>query len=273
MGVAMMTITTGSAAGQTTEWFDTGGGQIRLVIAPPQPGDETLKGVIDIALAEGWHTYWRDPGSSGIPPQIDVSGSTGLMNPVIAYPAPKWIENDYGDYAGYAKPVRLPFTLTRTATAPHRLVANVFLGICEDICIPVQTRFETMIGYATGSTLDAMIANSAHEDLPAEPIAGFGLVETGPPSAGHAILSVDHASMPDQSPQLFVHAPDGTQFYPPNMIASQGGQTIFEIMPVKSSPDARSIQTIITVTADDRAFTTPHTLYVAGDDDAPASGD
>ena len=269
---ALIGTTTVPAASQATDWFETGGGQIRLVVAPPSQGDEVVRGVIEIELADGWHTYWRDPGSSGIPPQIDIAGSTGLLDAEIEYPAPKWVENEYGDYAGYSGSARFPVTFTRTATAPHRLTANMFLGVCEDICIPVQTQFTTEIGYARGSTLEALIVERAHDALPGEPATGFGLSDAPEPPDGRGYVKIDHASMPDELPQLFVYAPDGTQFYPPKPVETVDGQTLFEVKPIKVSATTRSIDAFITVTAGERSFTTSRALEVAGShaENAPA---
>lgn len=247
---------------QSTDWFDTVGGDVRLVVAPPQRGDEELRGIIEVRLEPGWKTYWREPGSSGIPPQMSVTGSKGLADPVIHYPAPVWIENPYGDFAGYDRPVSLPFILQRTANGEARLKASVFMGICEDICIPVQADFRLDVGYASGSTLDAMRVEAAHAALPPDASDALEVtVETDPP-AGHALVSVAHPA--GARPSLFVHAPDGTQFKPPRIIGRSEGETRFALEPVKPDVEGRTVEAIVTISAGDVARERMHTLPIAG---------
>ena len=50
---------------------------------------------LQITLAPGWKTYWRQPGDTGIPPRFDFSGSENLTILDVIYPAPKitWQDN------------------------------------------------------------------------------------------------------------------------------------------------------------------------------------
>lgn len=262
VALPLMAAVNGPALAQSTDWFDTVGGDVRLVVAPPQRGDDDLRGVIEVRLEAGWKTYWRDPGSSGIPPQMSVAGSAGLAEPIIHYPAPVWIENPYGDFAGYDRPVALPFTLKRTANGKARLVASVFMGICEDICIPVQADFRLDVDYASGSTLDAMRVEAAHAALPPDASDALEVTVEPDPPAGHALVTVFHPV--GSPPSLFVHAPDGTQFKPPRVVERAEGRTRFALEPVKPEIDGRTVEAIVTVSAGDEARERTHTLHIAG---------
>jgi DsbC/DsbD-like thiol-disulfide interchange protein len=234
-------------AAQSTEWYETVGGAVRVVVAPPDPTDTEIRGMLEVRLEEGWKTYWRDPGASGIPPQIDLAGSKGVADAELHYPVPVWINNPYGDFAGYDRPVSLPFTMARTANGEAELVANVFLGICEDICIPVQTRFSMPIGHATGSTLAALRVEQAHAALPPPEAAGLTVAPNGHMEDGRARVTVVNMADPDTIPQLFVHAPDGTQFKPPEILSSDNGKTVFAIEPVNAPEAPRTVDAIVTV--------------------------
>lgn len=235
------------SAAQSTDWYETVGGAVRIVIAPPQPTDTEILGMLEIRLEEGWKTYWRDPGASGIPPQLDLSGSKGMAEAELHFPVPVWIENPYGDFAGYDAPVALPFTMARTANGQAHLVANVFLGICEDICIPVQTRFSMPIGSATGSTLAALRVEQAHTKLPPPRADGLRVTADGRTKDGWARVLVINRVDPDTVPQLFVHALDGTQFKPPRVVSSDDGKTVFALEPVDPRARRRGLEAIITV--------------------------
>src|SRR3978361_2571077 len=47
-----------------------------------------LLGGIAFQLQPGWHTYWRTPGDSGVPPRIDFSKSENIEAVTILWPAP-----------------------------------------------------------------------------------------------------------------------------------------------------------------------------------------
>lgn len=260
--IALAAFARTAAHAQSSDWVDTGGGLIRVVIEPPEAGAETVRGFLDIALAPGWKTYWRDPGSSGIPPQIDVTGSAGLANAQLHFPAPVWIDNPYGDFAGYDAPVALPFTMTRTANGPAHLDAQVFLGICEDICIPAQARFSLAVPIATGTTLEALEVGQAHAALPPAPVDGFALSASPAPPAGSSYVTVDHHAAPDAPPELFVYQPDGIQFRPPRIAWSADGQTRFRLDPTRPSDAQGTFEVIVTATQGEHQFETRHMLEI-----------
>ncbi len=127
------------AQAETTGWVDNDGGRMRLIVLPA--ADEgTYKAVARVALEiepkPGWITYWREPGASGIPPRITASAGVNVWAP--HYPPPKILKlGDYTDI-GYDGPVTLPFKLD-PLTGPAEV--EVFIGLCQKICIPFQARF------------------------------------------------------------------------------------------------------------------------------------
>lgn len=261
----VLSVAIDSAAAQSTDWFETEGGDVRLVVAPPDAGAAQVRGIIDIRLAEGWHTYWRDPGSSGIPPYLDVSESFGIADAQLHFPAPVWVDNPYGDFAGYDAPVALPFTLDRTVDGRAKLVADVFLGICEEICIPVQNRFEMVIDNATGSTLDAMRVDQAHGALPGATADGLDVTIAADPPAGYAAITVSHESLGDEAtPQIFVFATDGTLFKPPKIARSGATETRFLIEAIDQAKQERAVESWVTVRAGQTALEVRHAVTIAG---------
>ncbi|MCT7662977.1 protein-disulfide reductase DsbD domain-containing protein [Shinella kummerowiae] len=120
-----------AAMAATSAWVETPGGDVRLVTLPVA-ADGTVRAMLDIRLHDGWKTYWRDPGGSGIPPSIVVTGANLVS---VGFPAPKRLGDAENHYIGYDKPVRLPMTLDK---ADGAIKATVFLGVCKEICIPVQ---------------------------------------------------------------------------------------------------------------------------------------
>ncbi|MEM8787706.1 MAG: protein-disulfide reductase DsbD domain-containing protein [Pseudomonadota bacterium] len=110
------------------------------------PGWQTENGQrmigVEILLEPGWKTYWRHPGEGGIPPQFDWTGSANIQQTEVYYPAPS-VYYDYGMRAiGYKDRVVFPVALTpQTPGAPVDVALSFFYGVCEEVCIPVQTDF------------------------------------------------------------------------------------------------------------------------------------
>lgn len=114
---------------------------MRLVTAAIEPGATTIRGILEIDLQPGWKTYWRDPGEAGVPPSLDIRPSGGIAHARIDFPAPERHEDASGSWAGYSRSVSLPVTFTLAEPGTSGMIeADVFLGLCRQICVPVQAR-------------------------------------------------------------------------------------------------------------------------------------
>ncbi|WP_296474336.1 protein-disulfide reductase DsbD domain-containing protein [Roseinatronobacter sp.] len=128
-----------------------------------RPGWKTENGTyiaaLHLRLAQDWITYWRHPGESGIVPKLDISGSRNLSAARILWPEPKlYIKAGFASI-GYSDEIVLPIELTPVdAGQPVELDAILSVGVCADICIPVDLALNVM---AQGSgTPDAMITSA-----------------------------------------------------------------------------------------------------------------
>lgn len=238
-------------------WAETEGGRMRLVVDPAPRQDGTFTGILDIELEPGWKTYWRDPGGSGIPPTLDVSQSEGVTLEAMHYPAPVRIDDGYAVWAGYtASPVQFPLTFRRIRSGDAQIHANVFVGICEKICVPFQAEFEIDLseGTVTDDAAKATI-RQAFENLPAPAGADF--------SVKKAVLDDDgsqidiSAQLPQfrpsgVTPELFVAGPAGFAFAPPKLVSEEGGSVRWTIkiaaMPAASKADTgENLDIVITL--------------------------
>ena len=94
---------------------------------------------VEIRLAPGWKTYWRAPGDAGIPPLFDWSGSQNLGHVALSWPTPEVFRLSGTRTIGYENSVVLPIAVSpRRPGAPVQLKASINLGICRDVCVPVQ---------------------------------------------------------------------------------------------------------------------------------------
>ncbi|WP_160299990.1 protein-disulfide reductase DsbD domain-containing protein [Devosia geojensis] len=109
---------------------------IRLISSGEVGPDGRMLVGLEIDMPVNTKTYWRVPGETGIPTEIDISGSRGVRDPSILWPYPTVETRDgYVDYVYYG-PTVLPVELTVEDEAAH-LELKALLGICSDICIPV----------------------------------------------------------------------------------------------------------------------------------------
>lgn len=192
-----------------SEWAHNEGGRMRLVVTAGDR-DGAYQGVLQIEPKRGWITYWREPGDSGIPPEVSIKPGSPFTIAGIDFPVPKRIDNGPVRDLGYDAPVTLPLTLQGP---PHgeggRLEAHVFIGICENICIPFTADFALDVsGDVEGE--DALMIASARTRLPEKPSPAFRVAKAGRLADGKA-LSVDLVlpAPPADDLQVFVTGPTG----------------------------------------------------------------
>lgn len=225
------------AAAASSAWQTGEGASLRLLTAGGADRDGMLRGVIDIALEPGWKTYWRDPGAAGVPPSIDVSASTNVSAAALRFPLPERHDDGYGAWAGYGAPVALPVLFKVADPAKHATVeADVFLGICKDICIPFPAH--VMLDTASGDDPeDAAAVDAAFAGLPKPASRRFRVV----PVALDGETLVLEAHLPAataEAPELFVAGENGYAFGVPVAQAGPGGTWRFSV-PVLDRPEVK----------------------------------
>src|SRR5262252_70739 len=139
-----------ASAQNASEWDRQTHSASRLIAGAMTTSDDTtnhgaafLRAGIEIRLAPGWHTYWRDPGDSGAPPMIDFSGSQNVKTVNVLWPAPqRFPDGAGGSSIGYTDHVILPLHVV-PAEDSKQTALQLKLGydICSNICIPVEANF------------------------------------------------------------------------------------------------------------------------------------
>ncbi|MEO0487075.1 MAG: protein-disulfide reductase DsbD domain-containing protein [Pseudomonadota bacterium] len=100
-------------------------------------GPDTHVAALRITLAHGWKTYWRAPGDAGIPAAFDWQMSTNLAGVKTHWPVPAIFVQNGMRSIGYENEVIIPLNLELASSgAATRLVGDIELGVCEEICIP-----------------------------------------------------------------------------------------------------------------------------------------
>jgi thiol:disulfide interchange protein DsbD len=99
---------------------------------------------LHLDIAAGWHTYWLDPGDSGLPTEIAWHLPAGFHAGDIGWPVPKrFVLGTIGNY-GYAGTADLLVPITAPAdlkpNASVHLAADARWLVCSDICIPGEAK-------------------------------------------------------------------------------------------------------------------------------------
>ena len=106
--------------------------------ASAQPGKPTLVG-LKLRMARDWHTYWKNPGDSGLPTKIKWTLPEGWKAGEIQWPYPQPLPVGPLMNYGYEDEVVLLTELTppsnaREGAAPIKAHADWL--VCKDICVP-----------------------------------------------------------------------------------------------------------------------------------------
>jgi len=114
-----------------------------LNLSVARPGDTVLAGVL-LESAPGWHTYWRNPGDSGMAPKIAWELPEGFTAGPLQWPSPQRYDEPPLTSFGYDHAVLLyrtinpPENLAAGTTATFQVKASWL--VCRDVCLPQTDR-------------------------------------------------------------------------------------------------------------------------------------
>ena len=98
---------------------------------------KSWKAGVEIVLKGKAHTYWRQPGDGGVPPDFDFSKSANLARATPSFPAPIRSGTPGEEFIGYLKSVVFPITVEPSNVAkPVDLRLTLNYAACEKICVP-----------------------------------------------------------------------------------------------------------------------------------------
>jgi DsbC/DsbD-like thiol-disulfide interchange protein len=145
-------------------------------------------------MKPGWHTYWRYPGDSGVPPRFNFADSENLASAKVLFPAPQAFTDETGTTIGYQEGVIFPVqVIPQQKDKPVTLRAKIDYAVCEKLCVPAEARLELTMppaGSAGNAALDAAAARVPK-----------------PVSAADAGLTVKRASSDKAKPLVVVDLP------------------------------------------------------------------
>ena len=225
------------------EWQAQGPAKMRLV-AGQLPGGVTALGVGN-DFYDGWRTYWKYPGGSGIEPVFDWAGSANFKAQTPMFETPLRFTDPAGDYFGYEAgtlisiPVRMMQTRLRPDPEPYlaedgttKIVPpplrweeaiiytgtplqpgdvldvrlSVDIGVCQTVCLPLTFEF-------AGAVSQGQLASNQFQPV------FDGHIKALPKPPGEA-LQIDNLTFDGVSLNMVVL---GQQLLDPEIIALAGG--------------------------------------------------
>ena len=146
--------------------------QAQLLLAQSQarPGDTVLAG-FRLQMEPGWHTYWRNPGDSGMATQIQWQLPPGVSAGQIRWPAPQKLpESGLTTYIYTNEIVLLvPLTLAKDVRpGPLELKAKLSWLECQVLCLPgsANVHASLTVGDAGQSSENAPLLEKWEKRLP-----------------------------------------------------------------------------------------------------------
>ena len=143
------------------------------------PG-ERFNVALDFRLEPHWHLYWKNPGASGLPVEIEWQLPAGLSAGEIQWPAPERIElgglmnYGYEDAVTLIVPIEAAQDFELGSAVP--IQAEVSWLACEEFCMPGDASLSLALtaGAEAVKSGEAPAFEAARARLPA-PIAPWGV--------------------------------------------------------------------------------------------------
>ncbi|WP_147044864.1 protein-disulfide reductase DsbD family protein [Methylobacterium gnaphalii] len=164
------------------------------------PGSTVTVG-IHMAMKPGWHVYWRNPGDSGLPPEMAWELPPGARVGAIDWPVPERLPVQTLMNYGYEGEVTLllPLSVPQNIPAgqPLHVGGKLSYLVCEEICIPGSSDLALDIPVAAPGTTP--LPDPAQAALFAQARAALPIPSPWPSrltrEGNGLVLHLDHAGL------------------------------------------------------------------------------
>jgi len=137
-----------------------------------------------------WHTYWKNPGDSGLATSLSWTLPAGFAAGEIVWPTPKQLPVGPLMNFGYEGTLLLPVPVTvpadfKGASLPVRLEAQWL--VCKDVCIPESGNFALEIPAQAATVAHAALFDAARAATPRSVAGVQAQALVGEPAAPQAL--------------------------------------------------------------------------------------
>ena len=222
----------------SSDWANGLKSAARLISAGASDG--VIHAGVEIKLAPGAITYWRNPGDAGLPPTLSFEGSTNLAQIRTYFPAPRRLaEKDGGEAFGYDGTVILPIEINaRDAKKPVEVALKINYAVCEAICVPAEAslRLTLQAGAAGPSPFADPIAKAT--TLVPRPVEWAGL-SADLTSTSDKAWRLCLAPQAGPKRDVFIEAPESWWFDVRRDSASASGGDCFSLSLAQQPQDGK----------------------------------
>lgn len=219
-----------------------------------QPG-QTLQLALHFVPDEHWHTYWQNPGDSGLPTQLSWTLPAGISAGPIKWPVPQAIAVPPLVNYGFEGQTILLSDLTvasdyQADTLPISLKVDWL--VCEEVCIPAEAEFSLVLPVAAKAVLaeDAVsLFQQAQQQLP-QPINVSGQFDV----SGGAFSAVLDIPTIQPISAFFVAATELVDHAAPQQVTLNGEQLLLQ-QPLNTYFSVAPQQLdVVLITTDNKAY-------------------
>ena len=180
----------GPAFGQTVVQAENVRAELLADVAAVKAGEPFWVGLRQ-TIRPKWHTYWKNPGESGLPTEIKWTLPAGVTADPIVWPTPNLFNIGGVINYGYQDETVLLVRITPPADlsgSSLKLAAEANWLVCEDVCIPEDGKFELSLPIAAAATpaspVTRAIFDKARRNVPMESPwpARYGVAKSGDPT-------------------------------------------------------------------------------------------
>lgn len=140
--------------------------KIRLISSGEVNKDGDLLVGIELKMPQSTKTYWRVPGETGIPMSVDWSSSKGITQLKMDWPMPtRDQEYSYVDHI-YQGDMIFPVHLNVEDLNNAVLNTSIRMGICDEICVPVNIDMSLALETESPSRSNALRIQQALAQVP-----------------------------------------------------------------------------------------------------------
>jgi thiol:disulfide interchange protein DsbD len=185
----LLVVLAGPAFAQSVVQTDNVRAELLSDVSAVKPGEPFWVGLRQI-IRPKWHTYWKNPGESGLPTEIAWTLPAGVIASPIVWPVPNVFDIGGVINYGFKDEAMLLVRITPPAdlAGPLKIAAEANWLVCEDVCIPEEGKFEFTLPLAAAATpsdpKSRALFEAARRSMPTESPwpARYGVSKSGDPT-------------------------------------------------------------------------------------------
>lgn len=191
LALAFLLLPTAVLAGETAWQELAPDTRIRLIASESLSPDGRTHIALELDMPSDTKTYWKVPGETGIPLELDFAGTEGLEGHRVIWPFPKIdIVSGYTDFVHYGHVV-IPIELDLGAVPGARLELGTLMGICSDICVPATAAFSLPLDFGKPDAGQQIRIDQAIAEAPIAWAGEDGPIGSAVYDAAAEVLSVE----------------------------------------------------------------------------------